>query len=114
MMIENAFYVANPPTLPAGSKSQAEQLTPMQKYIEKLVFTDLTGTSTEKVLKQIRKMHWNDPEETAFVVKTLGSVWKYKYYNIRYGASLIAGLISYHVSFFIFFRCWLVAGRAKM
>ena len=97
-MIENAFYVANPPISAGGGKSLGRQLTPLQQYIEKLIFSDLTGTNTEKVLKQIRKMHWDDPNETAFIVKTLGSVWNYKYYNIRYGASLIAGLVSYHVS----------------
>jgi regulator of nonsense transcripts 2 len=67
-----------------------------QTYIEKLIFNDLSSHNTEKVLKQIRKLHWNDSDESAFIVKTLGSVWNYKYYNIRYGASLIAGLVSYH------------------
>ena len=32
----------------------------------------------------------------ALIVRTLGSVWNYKFNNIRYGASLIAGLVSYH------------------
>ena len=64
---------------------QGRKLTPIQEYIEKLIFNDLSSHNTEKVLKQIRRLHWNDdPEEAAFVVKTLGSVWNYKFNNIRY------------------------------
>ena len=63
---------------------QGRKLTPIQEYIEKLIFNDLSSHNTEKVLKQIRRLHWNDdPEEAAFVVKTLGSVWNYKFNNIR-------------------------------
>jgi len=95
MMIDNAYYSVNPPITEA--RSQGRKLTPIQEYIEKLIFNDLSSHNTEKVLKQIRRLHWNDdPEEAAFVVKTLGSVWNYKFNNIRYGASLIAGLASYH------------------
>ena len=64
---------------------QGRKLTPIQEYIEKLIFNDLSSHNTEKVLKQIRRLHWNDDqEEAAFVVKTLGSVWNYKFNNIRY------------------------------
>ena len=56
----------------------------------------MSSHNTEKVLKQIRKLHWTDPEESAMIVRTLGAVWNYKFNNIRYGASLIAGLVSYH------------------
>jgi hypothetical protein len=30
----------------------------------------------------------------------LGDVWNYKFYNIRYAASLLAGLVFYHVIIF--------------
>ena len=95
MMIDNAYYAVNPPVSEASVPRQ-KLLTPIQAYVEKLVFNDLTQHNTEKVLKQIRKLHWDDPGEAAFIVQTLGSVWNYKFVNIRYGASLIAGLVSYH------------------
>ena len=94
MMIDNAYYAVNPPV--SEARAQGRQLTPIEAYVEKLIFNDLSSHNTEKVLKQIRKMHWSDPEEAAMIVRTLGSVWNYKFNNIRYGASLIAGLVSYH------------------
>ena len=95
MMIDNAYFSVNPPI--AEARPQGRKLTPIQEYIEKLIYNDLSSHNTEKVLKQIRRLHWNDDaEEANFAIKTLGSVWNYKYNNIRYGASLIAGLASYH------------------
>ena len=82
MMIDNAYYAVNPPV--TEERSQGRKLTPLASYVEKLIFNDLSSHNTEKVLKQIRRLHWNDPEEAAFIVKTLGDVWNYKFNNIRY------------------------------
>ena len=82
MMIDNAYYAVNPPV--TEQRSQGRKLTPLASYVEKLIFNDLSSHNSEKVLKQIRRLHWNDPEEAAFIVKTLGSVWNYKFNNIRY------------------------------
>ena len=82
MMIDNAYYAVNPPV--TEQRSQGRKLTPLASYVEKLIFNDLSSHNTEKVLKQIRRLHWNDPEEAAFIVKTLGDVWNYKFNNIRY------------------------------
>lgn len=71
MMIDNAYYAVNPP-VSDNQKAQGRQLTPLQAYVEKLVFNDLSSHNTEKVLKQIRRLHWNDATEAAFIVKTLG------------------------------------------
>ena len=74
-------------------------IPPLHEYIDKLLFLDLNRTSTEKVLKQIRKIDWSGDKEAAeYAVKCLGSVWNVKYFNIQYAASLLAGLVSYHVS----------------
>ena len=85
MMIDNAYYAVNPPV--TEERSQGRKLTPLASYVEKLIFNDLSSHNTEKVLKQIRRLHWNDPEEAAFIVKTLGDVWNYKFNNIRYSES---------------------------
>ncbi len=47
MMIENAFYVVNPPEVQASTR---ESLPPMHEYIQKLLFHDLSKTNTEKVM----------------------------------------------------------------
>lgn len=96
MMIENAYYIANPPDAPLHQNRKVRP--PLHQYVRKLLFTDLCKTTVEKVLKQIRKLNWEDPEESAYAVKCLGAIWNIKYFNIRYAASLLAGLVSYHVS----------------
>jgi regulator of nonsense transcripts 2 len=95
MMIENAFNVANPPQIPAMPQIVRP---PLHEYMHKLLFSDLCKNNTEKVLRQIRKLDWNDPEVSSYAIRCLGAIWNLKYYNIRYGASLLAGLVSYHVS----------------
>ncbi len=46
MMIENAFYVVNPPEAPSIPR---ERLPPMHEYIQRLLYHDLSKTTTEKV-----------------------------------------------------------------
>ena len=101
MMIENAYYSVNPPDLQQESKPKRP---PLEQYVVKLLYTDLGKNNTEKVLKLIRKLNWEKPEEVAFVVRLLGDVWNYKYYNIRYAANLLAGLVAYHVRKTIYFN----------
>ena len=62
----------------------------------KLIYTDLNKSNTEKILKQVRKLNWDDPEVTIYIVKCLKNIWNVKYFNIRYVASLLAGLVQYH------------------
>ena len=52
--------------------------------------------SIYQVLKQLRKLHWDDFEESNFTLSSLCAVWNMKYQDIRYAASIVAGLIYYH------------------
>eukprot|EP00092_Neocalanus_flemingeri_P034844 GFUD01037919.1.p1 GENE.GFUD01037919.1~~GFUD01037919.1.p1 ORF type:complete len:1219 (+),score=513.71 GFUD01037919.1:43-3699(+) len=92
-MIENAFYMVAPPD---SQQEARRERPPLHQYIRKLVYADLNKTNTEKILRQIRKFNWDDPEVAAYVVKCLKNVWNLKYFNIRYVASLLAGLVQYH------------------
>ena len=92
-MIENAYYLVIP------TESQQEnriERPPKHQYIRKLLYTDLNKSNVEKVLRQVRKFNWEDPVMAAYLVKCIKNVWNIKYYNIRYLASLLAGLIHYH------------------
>ena len=60
------------------------------------MYTDLNKSNTEKILRQIRKMNWDDPDISNYIVKCLKNVWNLKYFNIRYVASLLAGLVQSH------------------
>lgn len=58
-MIENAFFYSNPPESRPEMRSQRP---PMHDYIRKLLYKDLSKTTVEKVLRQVRKLNWDDAE----------------------------------------------------
>ena len=59
MLIENAVYYVDPPQRPA---IQQKERTPMELFIRKLAYTDLTKRNYSKVLRQIRRLHWEEKE----------------------------------------------------
>ncbi|XP_047478568.1 regulator of nonsense transcripts 2-like [Penaeus chinensis] len=93
-MIENAYFYVNPPD--SGPETTKKERPPMHQYIRKLLYDDLCKSNTEKILRQMRKMHWEDPLVSSYIVKCLTAIWNAKFYNIRCIANLVAGLISHH------------------
>lgn len=69
----------------------------MFEYIRKLLYKDLGKNNTEKVLRQLRKLNWDDPEISFYATKCLTAIWNVKYYNIRCVANLLAGLVIHRV-----------------
>lgn len=67
------------------------------QYIRKLLFSDLDKSSIEHVLRQLRKLPWNECEE--YLLKCFLKVHKGKYGQIHLIASLTAGLSRYHDDF---------------
>lgn len=73
VMLENAFYQVsrgsplfqnnpvqcNPPERVAR---EIIELTPMQSFIQHLLHDVLMKRTLDKVLKLVRKLHWDDPE----------------------------------------------------
>ena len=59
MLIENAVYYVDPPERPA---IQQKERTPMELFIRKLIYMDLTKRNYGKILKQIRRLHWEERE----------------------------------------------------
>ncbi len=59
MLIENAVYYVDPPERPA---IQQKERTPMELFIRKLIYSDLSKRTYTKILKQIRRLHWEEPE----------------------------------------------------
>ncbi|CDS03680.1 hypothetical protein LRAMOSA01081 [Lichtheimia ramosa] len=96
LMIENAYYQANPPE---RSAIVEKQRSPMELYIRKLIYGDLTKKSLDKILKQLRKLHWEDDSIFKLMVKVFQKVWKIKYSNIHLLAILASGLHRYHSDF---------------
>lgn len=63
MLIDNAVYYVDPPERPA---IEQKERTPMELFIRKLVYNDMTKRNYSKILKQIRRLHWEENEVCLF------------------------------------------------
>jgi len=70
ILIENAFYYVNPPDRPA---IQQKERSPMELFVRKLIYLDLTKLNYVKILKQLRKLHWELPEVSWWSPGSTGS-----------------------------------------
>ena len=95
-MIENSYYYVNPPDSTLASQPGVIR-PPMHEWIYRLLYQDLCKSNTEKILRHMRKLDWDDPEISSYAVKCLTFAWNVKYYNVRCLANLLAGLMSYQV-----------------
>lgn len=59
MIIENAVYYVDPPPRPA---IQQKERTPMELYIRRLIYLDMNKRNYTRVLKSIRKLHWEEDD----------------------------------------------------
>lgn len=57
MLIENALYYVDPPQRAA---IQQKERTPVDLFIRKLIYLDMNKRNYTKVLKSIRKLHWEE------------------------------------------------------
>ncbi len=57
MLIENAMYYVDPPQRAA---IQQKERTPVDLFIRKLIYLDMNKRNYTKVLKSIRKLHWEE------------------------------------------------------
>ena len=63
MLIENAIYYVDPPE---RASIQQKERTPTELFIRKLIYVDLTKRNYTKILKQIRRLHWEETEVSWF------------------------------------------------
>ncbi|XP_037098613.1 regulator of nonsense transcripts 2 isoform X1 [Syngnathus acus] len=91
-MVENAYYYCNPPPV---EKTVKKKRPPLQEYIRKLLYKDLSKVTTEKVLRQMRKLPWQDAEVKSYLICCMVNIWNVKYNSIHCVANLLAGLVAY-------------------
>ncbi|KAI1888054.1 hypothetical protein AGOR_G00181100 [Albula goreensis] len=91
-MVENAYYYCNPPPV---EKTVRKKRPPLQEYIRKLLYKDLSKVTTEKVLRQMRKLPWQDSEVKNYLICCMVNIWNVKYNSIHCVANLLAGLVAY-------------------
>lgn len=85
--IENAYYYVNPPDSVAIPKKERPV---MHLFIRKLLFQDLQKNNTDKIVRLMRKLDWNNDEIAAYAIKCLSSAHKVKYFNVRYKISRVS------------------------
>lgn len=93
-IIENAYYFVNPPES-LGNVLKKDRPT-MHEFIRKLLYQDLAKTNTDRILKLMRKLDWEDTSVAAYAIKCLTAAYNVKYLNIRCVGSLLAGLVAHH------------------
>jgi regulator of nonsense transcripts 2 len=98
MLIENAVYYVNPPERAAILQKER---TTLDLYVRNLVYVDLSKKSLDKVIKQIRKLHWEEPEVVEMLRKIFVKPGKIRFGNIYLLAMLLAALYRFHTSFAI-------------
>jgi regulator of nonsense transcripts 2 len=98
MLIENAMYYVNPPVRAA---IQQKERTPTDLYVRKLIYTDMNKRTYTRILKSIRKLHWEEPEVVDVLRKVFSKPGKVKYSNIHLLAILVGALYRYHQDFVV-------------
>jgi regulator of nonsense transcripts 2 len=96
MLIENAVYYVDPPVRAA---IQQKERTPMDLFIRKLIYLDMNSRNYTRILKQIRRLHWEEPDVVAILEKIFSKPGKVKYGNIHLLAILASALYRYHQDF---------------
>ncbi|KAF9895010.1 hypothetical protein FE257_004634 [Aspergillus nanangensis] len=93
MIIENAVYYVDPPPRPS---IQQKERTPMESYIRRLIYLDMNKRNYTKILKTIRKLHWEEQEVVDILERVYSKPVKVKYGNIHLLAILVSALYRYH------------------
>jgi regulator of nonsense transcripts 2 len=63
MLIENAVYYVDPPVRAAIPQKER---TPMDQFIRRLIYLDMNKRNYTKVLKQIRRLHWEESDVSRY------------------------------------------------
>ncbi|KAJ1961949.1 mRNA decay protein [Dispira parvispora] len=92
-MLDNAYYMCNPPK--ARCVSQKPR-TVMEKYIHYLLYQELRAETFTTVYNLLRKLDWNDPLVAGAIFSCFTKVWKVKYHQVEWLAKLLKKLDTYH------------------
>ncbi|KAI5300464.1 hypothetical protein KEM56_002435 [Ascosphaera pollenicola] len=98
MILENAMYYVDPPQRPA---IQQKERTPMELYVRKLIYLDMNKRNYPRILKTLRKLHWEKPEIVDILERIFSKPGKVKYGNIYLMVTLISSLNRYHQDFVV-------------
>ncbi|KAM5384995.1 hypothetical protein ACJA88_002842 [Fusarium oxysporum] len=98
MLIDNAVYYVDPPERLA---IEQKERTPMELFVRKLIYVDMTKRNYSKILKQIRRLHWEETEVVAILEKVFSKPGKVKYGSVHLLGILLSALYRYHPAFVV-------------
>ncbi|PSN70596.1 ARM repeat-containing protein [Corynespora cassiicola Philippines] len=98
MLIENAIYYVNPPERAA---IEQKERTPVELFLRKIMYQDLSRRTLDKTVKQIRKMHWEEEEVVRYLHKVFTKPGKIKYSNVHILSVILGTIHRYHQDFAI-------------
>lgn len=98
MLLENALYYVDPPDRAA---IEQKERTPTELFVRQLVYYDMTKRNYMKILKTIRKLHWEEVEVVTMLEKIFSKPGKVKFSSIHLLAVLLGALSRYHQDFAI-------------
>ena len=96
MLLENAMYYVNPPER-AGIEQK--ERTTLDVFVRKLIYVDLNKKTFERVTKQIRKLHWEEPEVVEMLRKIFVKPGKIRFANVHLLALILGALSKFHFDF---------------
>eukprot|EP01122_Echinamoeba_exundans_P016290 TRINITY_DN8213_c0_g1_i1.p1 TRINITY_DN8213_c0_g1~~TRINITY_DN8213_c0_g1_i1.p1 ORF type:complete len:1396 (+),score=384.70 TRINITY_DN8213_c0_g1_i1:24-4190(+) len=96
LAVENAYYFCKPADRPSFA---GKQRAPMHEYIRRLLFAETSKDNTTVILRRLRKLNWNNPEDYSLILRCFLKIHKAKWHNITLIASLAAGLAQFHDDF---------------
>lgn len=91
--IENCYYLVKPPE--GGVKVRQKVRTPIQMYVRYLIFEELHKGNVEKIVKYLRRLNWDDPDVSDYVIKCLTKAYTFRWHLIRSLADVVSALSSY-------------------
>ncbi|VDC06351.1 unnamed protein product [Peniophora sp. CBMAI 1063] len=98
LMLENAYYQANPPERAPRTEKHRP---PLELFARHLLYDVLSKRTLDKVLKLLRKLDWNDQAVVRLLHKMFTKPHKLKFGNIALLAMLCYDLQRYHPEFSI-------------
>lgn len=98
VLLDNAYYQCNPPEREAVA---TKKRTPMESYINHLIYDVLARRKEDRVLKQIRKMDWKDEVTLETLHNVFTRSWRIKFSNLHLLAVVLFDLQNYHFDFVV-------------
>ncbi|KAJ2993051.1 hypothetical protein HDV02_002697 [Globomyces sp. JEL0801] len=94
-----AFMIDNACNPPETSGMVQKHREPIELFLRKLVYKDLSRSTIDVVLKLLRKVDWNDDSIRIILNKLFFKTWKIKFSNLHLMAFLVSELSRYYPDF---------------